>query len=186
MFSPKLESHMQTKAPTRGSNLMSRPRRAPLNLASGKARRGLKSALTLLFICVAALGAFGQFSISWYKISGGGGSSSNGQYAISGTIGQHDAGGPMTGGSYSVTGGFWALYAVQTINAPLLSIVLTPTNTAVVSWPSPSTGFALQQISSLTGTNWVAPSETVQDNGTTKFIVVNPPAGNRFYRLQHP
>ena len=34
-----------------------------------------------------------QYSIGWYKISGGGGTSSNGQYSVSGTIGQHDAGG---------------------------------------------------------------------------------------------
>ena len=41
-------------------------------------------------------------------------------YSVSGTIGQHDAGGPMTGGNYSLTGGFWALYAVQTPGAPCL------------------------------------------------------------------
>ena len=38
------------------------------------------------------------YSIAWYKISGGGGTSTNGQYALSGTIGQHDAGTAMTGG----------------------------------------------------------------------------------------
>ena len=40
------------------------------------------------------------------------------------TIGQHGAGGPMTGGNYSLTGGFWALYAVQTPGAPLLKITI--------------------------------------------------------------
>jgi hypothetical protein len=35
-------------------------------------------------------------------------------------------------------------------------------------------------------TNWVSPPETVNDYGTEKFILVNPPAGNRFYRLQKP
>jgi len=49
-----------------------------------------------------------SYSIDWYKIGGGGGTSTNGQYSLSGTIGQHDAGGPMSGGNYSVTGGFWA------------------------------------------------------------------------------
>jgi hypothetical protein len=38
----------------------------------------------------------------------------------------------------------------------------------------------------LATTNWVAPSETVTDNGTIKYIVVHPPTGKRFYRLQHP
>ena len=87
---------------------------------------------------------------------------------------------------YSLTGWFWALYALQTPGAPTLSIFHTPTNTVVVSWPSPSTGFELQQNINLGTTNWVTPSETVTDNGAIKFIVVNPPTGNRFYRLRNP
>ena len=89
----------------------------------------------------------------------------------------------MTGGNFSLTGGFWALYAVQTPGAPVLSIKLTTTNTAQVYWPSPSTGFNLQVNTNLASANWITPSETVQDNGTIKYIIVNPPAGNRFYRL---
>lgn len=145
-----------------------------------------RNLLPLLLVCSSAFAARGQYSIDWYKVSGGGGASSNGQYTLSATIGQHDAGGQMSGGAYSVTGGFWSLYAVQTIGSPLLSILLTPTNTAVVSWPSPSTGFVLQQNNNLSGTNWVTPAQTVNDNGTTRFIIVNPSAGNQFYRLQHP
>jgi hypothetical protein len=64
-----------------------------------------------------------------------------------------------------------------------LRIFLTTTNTAVVAWPSPSTGWKLQQDLNLSTTAWTTPSETVNDNGTEKFIIVKPPAGNRFYRL---
>ena len=127
-----------------------------------------------------------SYSIDWYKIAGGGGTSTNGPYSLSGTIGQHDAGGPMTGGNYSLTGGFWALFAVQSPGAPLLTITLTSTNTAMVYWPSPSTGFNLQQNINLATTNWVAVTNTITDNGTIKFIIVNPPTGNRFYRLSKP
>jgi hypothetical protein len=128
-----------------------------------------------------------SYSIKWYKVSGGGGmNSTGGVYSVSGTIGQHDAGGPMTGGSYSVTGGFWSLYAVQTPGAPVLSIELTTTNTAMVYWPSPSTGFNLQVNTNLATTNWTAPSQSITDNGTIKYIIVNPPTGNRFYRLKQP
>src|SRR5882724_11803507 len=84
-----------------------------------------------------------SYSLDWHKIAGGGGSSSSSQFALSGTIGQHDAGGPMTGGRFSLTGGFWALSALQTPAAPLLSIRLTATNTAQILWPSPSPGFNL-------------------------------------------
>jgi hypothetical protein len=92
----------------------------------------------------------------------------------------------MIGGNYSLTGGFWALFALQTPGAPVLSIKLTITNTAVVYWPSPSSGYNLQVNTNLATANWVTPAETVQDNGTIQFIIVNPPAGNHFYRLNNP
>src|SRR5262245_17103638 len=93
-----------------------------------------------------ALSARAQnFAIDWFTIDGGGDTSSGGNFSVSGTIGQPDTGVTMTGGGFSLTGGFWSLFAVQTPDAPLLSIRLTSANTAVISWLSPSTGFALQQ-----------------------------------------
>ena len=54
--------------------------------------------------------AFGQdFDLSWYTIDGGGEMFSNGgDFELSGTIGQPDAGVAMTGGSFELIGGFWA------------------------------------------------------------------------------
>jgi hypothetical protein len=70
---------------------------------------------------------------------------------------------------------------------PSLSTGRTTTNTVVISWPSPSTGFALQQNTNrLASVNWSNVTATVQDNGTNRFIIVNPPTGNRFYRLIKP
>jgi hypothetical protein len=133
--------------------------------------------------------AFAQYSIDWSTIDGGGGTSTGGVYSVSGTMGQPDAGGPMTNGQYSLTGGFWSLHAVQTPGAPLLTITLTSPNTAMVWWPSPSSGFTLQQNTNLNTTNWVTPPESVNDDGTNKFILVNPPTGirsHRVYRLFKP
>jgi len=127
-----------------------------------------------------------SYSIDWYKVSGGGGTSTGGVYSVSGTIGQHDAGGPMTGGSYSLTGGFWAVYAVQSPGAPELGISLTSTNTAMVYWPSPSLGYNLYVNTNLATATWGTPPQSVTDNGTIKYIIVNPPAGNRFFRLSNP
>ena len=127
-----------------------------------------------------------SYSIDWYKVSGGGRTSVGGAYSVTGSIGQHDASGPMIGGNFSLTGGFWSLLAVQTPGAPLLIIKLTSTNTAMVYWPSPSTGYGLQVNTNLTTTNWLTPPESVTDDGTIKYIVVNPPSGNRFYRLFKP
>lgn len=136
--------------------------------------------------CLAATSVHAQtYGISWYKISGGGGTSSNGQYSLSGTIGQHDAGGHMTGAGYSLTGGFWALYAVQTPGLPLLSITKSPTNSVLISWPSPSTGFVLQQNSNLSGTNWTTVPQTPVDNGTNVTVTISPPTGTWFFRLKN-
>ncbi len=140
-------------------------------------------ALVIIGSALIAASAQAQYSIDWYKVAGGGGTSTGGVYSVSGTIGQADAG-TMSGGNYSLTGGFWSIIAaVQTPGAPLLTTYYTTTNTVVVSWPSPSTGFTLQQTSSLTTPNWAAPPQTVVDDGTTKSIVVNPPVGSRYYRL---
>ena len=128
-----------------------------------------------------------NYSIDWHTIDGGGGTSTGGVYAVTGTIGQPDAGVPLTGGNYALTGGFWSLLSVvQTAGAPTLTISLTTSNTALVSWPSPSTGFNLQVNTNGLGTvNWSnAPAAT--DNGTVKYLIVNPPTGNRFYRLFKP
>jgi hypothetical protein len=127
-----------------------------------------------------------SYSIDWFTIGGGGGTSTGGVYSISGTIGQPDAG-VMSGGNYSLAGGFWGFIgAVQIPNGLLLTIRRTQTNSVLVSWPSPSTGFSLQEATDLTTPTWNPPSESITDNGTNKFIIVNPPTENRFYRLFKP
>ena len=85
-------------------------------------------------------------AIDWYKVAGTNGSS---VFSVSGTIGQPDAGGALTGGNYSLTGGFWSIISVvQTVNAPVLTIVRSGAS-VVVSWPSSATGFLPQQTTNL-------------------------------------
>src|ERR1039458_5020715 len=91
--------------------------------------------------CLQALGQ--SYSIDWYKVSGGGGTSTGGVYSASGTMGQPDASGAMTGGTYSLTGGYWAIYAVQTAGGPTLTIAQAA-NQAIVSCPPSGTCWTLQ------------------------------------------
>ena len=70
--------------------------------------------------------------------------------------------------------------------ASLLTIARTTTNTVAVSWPSPSSGFTLQQNTNSIASVNSSSVTTIQDDGTTKTLVVNPPTGNRFYRLKIP
>ena len=145
-------------------------------------------ALTLLMLLGGIALARAQYSIDWHTIDGGGGTSTGGVYSVTGTIGQPDAGPAMSGGNYSLVGGFWGIIAaVQSPGAPLLSIARTLTNTVAVSWPSPSTDWALQQNTNGVATvNWSNVLTAPLDDGTTKTVVVNPPTGNRSYRLIHP
>lgn len=53
----------------------------------------------------------GQWDLAWYTIDGGGTTSSTGGgFALSGTIGQPDTG-SLSGGEYTLKGGFWGVRA---------------------------------------------------------------------------
>jgi len=119
------------------------------------------------------------YNIDWYKISGGGGTSTGGVYSVSGTIGQPDAGGEMTGGNYSLTGGFWSLIAVQTPGAPLLTITQAG-NQAIVSWDVSVMGWMLQTNVNLATATWGNYLGAVVNNCVTNA----PPKGNLFFRLK--
>jgi hypothetical protein len=131
--------------------------------------------------------AWGQYSIDWSTIDGGGGTSTGGVYTVTGTIGQPDVSQQaMTGGNYSLVGGFWSLYAVQTSGAPYLWAMRTPTNTVCVWWEVSSTSWQLQATTNLVsaGSAWTPCSYTT--NGATCAYIESPPVGNRFYRLRKP
>ena len=139
-----------------------------------------------LLVSAFCLSAAAQsYSIDWYKIAAGGGTSTNGQYSLSGTIGQPDASGAMTGGNYSLTGGFWSLISVvQTAGAPTLYIRQSG-GTVTVFWQDVS-GWSLQQNNNLAlPVNWSASGGVTTSNGTNYLNISSPP-GNLFFRLQHP
>ena len=143
---------------------------------------------TLRLICCAGglvwgLTAHGQsYEIAWWTVDAGGGISTNGQFTLSGTMGQPDAGAPMTNGQYSLTGGFWALpTAVQTEGAPTLTIVPATPGYATVSWTPGTPGFVLQETLSL-----VPPAWNNSPSGETNPVVVPATLPTKFYRLRKP
>jgi hypothetical protein len=58
-------------------------------------------------LLVGAAPASAQYAIGAHAGVGGGGVSTGGGYAVSGTIGQASAGGGATGGTYTLVAGFW-------------------------------------------------------------------------------
>ena len=147
----------------------------------------IKSMVLVCFICLFFTGGSGwlqaqSYTMDWYKIAGGGGTSSGGVYALSGTIGQSDTGTAMTGGSYALTGGFWSLYAVQTAGLPSLLIRYSG-NSAIVSWANTIT-CTLQQCSDLATGGWSDSSYTVSTLNGTNSVTLSNPTGKLFFRLR--
>ncbi len=82
--------------------------------------------IILLLVVVLLLGLSGAavvaqsgagYSLTWFTVDGGGGTSSAGNYSLSGAIGQPDAG-VLSSGNYTLAGGFWSGGAVQEELAP--------------------------------------------------------------------
>jgi len=143
----------------------------------------MKTILSLTVLCFTIVRSSAQSDvIDWHTIDGGGGTSTGGVYSVSGTIGQPDAGGPMTNGRYSVTGGFWALpQAVQQTGAPTLTIAPAAPGQATISWTPNTPGFVLQESLSLSAANW-----TNSPSGTMNPTTVPTGTSIKFYRLFKP
>ena len=139
----------------------------------------MKNFMLLLGLCLPMFCQAQNYSINWFTVAGGGGTSTGGVYTVNATIGQAVAGGPITGGNYAATTGFWSLYAVQTAGAPLL-IITHVGNQAIVSWNPSATGWTLQTNTTLSTGTWGNYLGAVVNNSVTNA----PPTGNVFFRLK--
>lgn len=144
----------------------------------------MKTLILCFTLLLPAVGFAQQYSIDWYKISGGGGTSTGATYQVTGTIGQADAGSAMSGGQYSLTCGFWSLIAVvQTATAPSLAVTCSGSS-VIVSWPYPSTGWTLQQNASVANASgWQTSPYTITTTGSTNSITITVPTGSLFFHL---
>jgi hypothetical protein len=68
----------------------------------------------LVFVCLLAIALYtaraqsgGGYDLTWNTVDGGLAPASGGDFNLSGTIGQPEAGAELTGGLYSLAGGFW-------------------------------------------------------------------------------
>jgi hypothetical protein len=135
---------------------------------------------TLVALMIFTSAARAQYAIDWFTLDGGGGTSSGGSFALSGTIGQSDAG-TLSGGNYTLQGGFWPAIVVPTTGeAPTLFIQLSEIS-VIVSWSPAAPGFSLEQSSSLLPGSW-APASSGADNPAT----IPLGSGATFYRLKKP
>jgi hypothetical protein len=144
----------------------------------------MKKLLILMGMLFCRTGFAQQYSIDWYKIAGGGGTSIGATYQVTGTIGQPDASGSMSGGNYSLTGGFWSLISVvQTAGLPNLAITHSGNN-VIISWPNTGS-YTLQQNANLaTSDGWATSGYTISTANGTNSITITSATGNLFFRLK--
>jgi hypothetical protein len=146
----------------------------------------MKKIILLVTVLLPVIGFAQSYSVDWYKVAGGGGTSTGGTYSVSGTIGQPDASGAMSGGNYSVTGGFWSLInVVQTPGLPNLIIVRNGPNSVQIMWPDAATNsYTLQQVGNLTTGGWATSGFSMTNGFGTNFVTITSPPGNLFFRLK--
>jgi hypothetical protein len=126
-----------------------------------------------------------NFSLNWWTVDGGGGTSSGGGFTVSGTVGQPDAG-AMSGGNFVLEGGFWGVIAaIQTPGGPML-YVTNQSGVVKVYWLLPATDWVLERTNRLTGIAgpWPQVPFPYVTNATDISISVPSPTGQQFYRLR--
>ncbi len=143
--------------------------------------------LIVLLLAAAAPLRAQSFSLDWFIFDGGGGASSGGTFALTGTIGQPEAG-TMSGGQFTLIGGFWSVIAtVPTSGAPTLT-VSEQNGDIRIAWLKPADGWILESTPALAGPalQWTAVAQAYQDDGTSLYVTVNAPSGSAFFRLHKP
>jgi hypothetical protein len=155
---------------------------APARSKTWRLRLILLCLLTAFYHCAQA-----QYSLDWWTVESGGGQSTGSVFTVTGTIGQPDAG-AMSGGNFSLVGGFWSVIAaVQTPGAPLLRIYHT-NGMVTVAWAKPAEGWVLERTNALPATvlPWPLVPLPYQTNAADIFIITSAPSGNAFFRLYKP
>ena len=151
-----------------------------------------------LFFCTCALGLAliasnmaqngnAAYNLAPRTFSGGGGTSHGGSYAVSGSIGLPDAGPVLSGGAYSLRGGFWNMQMAIAATGEIPSIVIehSSNDQILIRWAAQGGDWILQQTETLPG-GWTSAVEPVTSNGAEEAVVISPSGRERFFRLTKP
>lgn len=143
----------------------------------------LRHVAILLALFIPALSQAQNYSMAWSAVGGSGGTGSSGPYSVASTVGQANAGGPMSAGNYDSTVGFW-----EVAGGPGLTIRFVAPDTVVISWPVPELGcFALEVTSSLSPPSvWDAVPATVTFANGVDQVTTTLTGRMQYYRLVSP
>lgn len=147
----------------------------------------MKTPILVLTILTLACTARAQTVIDWFTLDAAGGTQASANYTTTCTLGQSDVGGRVSASAnYQIVPGFWALESFgNAVRPPALQITLSGPN-VILSWPSPASGFALEQTDSLNvlPATWSDTPGVINDNGILKSITLSHDVARRFYRLR--
>ena len=135
----------------------------------------------MAILLVLPLAALAQpYTIDWYTVDGGGGTSTGGNYTLSGTIGQSDAAiTTLSGGGYTLDGGFWPGLVVAASGEGPTLFIQTSGGEVILSWFPDPAGFALEQTDDLSTSIWA-------DAPDGNPVAIPASGAARFYRLKKP
>jgi hypothetical protein len=116
------------------------------------------------------------FTLDWYNIPAGGGATSGGSFAMIATIGQ-PAAGTSSAGIFTLDEGFLpGITEPLSVETPALTVALTQGD-AVISWSPATSGFFLEQTTTLTTPAWT-PAPTGNP------VAISPSDAVKFFRLR--
>jgi len=132
-----------------------------------------------------------SYSIGWFTLDGGGGPSAGGSFSLNGTIGQPDAG-TMSGGNYSLAGGFWGASQTPPAVGNVIMKVWVFGNEVHLRFNGiPGRTYDIERASSVTGpwrpNNQPLAVITMPIDGVVEFVDTTAPAAPQFfYRTSTP
>jgi len=98
-------------------------------------------------------------------------------------VGTYNATAPLNSGAWVMQ--LAAFKAAVLVIPSTFRLFATDTNTVVAAWATASTGFTLQQNSTVAGTNWVDVTNAVSLAGSENQVVIPLSSSQQFYRLKH-
>ena len=100
-----------------------------------RVRLGIPLLVIAVLIMIPAVAEGKQWNLSWFTIDGGGGACIGDEWQLQGTVGQADAVTLLSGGDFTIAGGFWDPSDPDCLNDIKAPIVICPGDITVVPDP---------------------------------------------------
>jgi hypothetical protein len=128
-----------------------------------------------------------DFSVDYFVISAGGGTSANGGFSVTGVVGQPVNPNQITGGMFTIETGFASVTAtIQLLDGPVTLRINQQGGLVKISWPATTQAeFVLETTSQLGDpSSWQPVELTPLIVGPDKIVTIGAGPGPAFFRLR--